>query len=540
MVGRAAGRVTLVDARRLVPRTDVVLADPRLAAARERLGRELVLVAVRQAQEQARAGSIAPSEVAEVAVAALPVRAATLTPVINATGVLLHTNLGRAPLSAAAREAVTAASGCADLEFDLASGARGRRGRGALSALARAVPEAEAVHVVNNNAAALVLAATALAADREIVVSRGELIEIGDGFRLPELLQSTGARLREVGTTNRTTLGDYATACGPDTAFLLKVHPSNFRIEGFTAQVGVAELAGLGVPTVGDIGSGLLAPHPLLPDEPDADSWLRAGAALVTASGDKLLGGPQAGLLLGRSDLVARLARHPLARALRVDKLTLAALEATLAGPPAPVARALAASAASLAERAERLAARLAAAGIDSRSVASQAAVGGGGASGVPLPSAAVSLPGRLAAATARRCAEARSQPSSGGPRAGGCFWTCAPSRPATMTSSPPRPSRRPGSSGPEHAGHRYRRARGSRQVHAGPGADRDGARPLGGGAAPWAHHRSGFRVADPAVRGAAGVRRRARARAVRAQHAGRGRPRSPRCCSSWRPMKAG
>ncbi len=162
------------------------------------------------------------------------------------------------------------------------------------------------------------------------------MIEIGDGFRLPALLESTGARIREVGTTNRTTAADYAAAIGPDTGFVLKVHPSNYRIEGFTAQPGIAELAGLGAPVVGDIGSGLLAPHPLLPAEPDAGSWLRAGADLVTASGDKLLGGPQAGLLLGRAELVRRLARHPLARALRVDKLTIAALEATLAGPPVP------------------------------------------------------------------------------------------------------------------------------------------------------------------------------------------------------------
>src|SRR4029077_5399499 len=180
----------------------------------------------------------------------------TLTPVINATGVVVHTNLGRAPLSAAAQAAVQAAAGHTDVEFSLASAQRGRRGRGALDALARAVPAAGAVHVVNNNAAALVLAATALAAGREIIVSRGELIEIGDGFRLPELLQSTGARIREVGTTNRTVLGDYQQAVGADTAFILKVHPSNYLIEGFTASVGVGELAGLGVLVVGDIGSG--------------------------------------------------------------------------------------------------------------------------------------------------------------------------------------------------------------------------------------------------------------------------------------------
>ena len=374
-----------------------MLADPRLAAAREQLGGTLVKAAVSQAQELARTGAISPASVADAAVAALPPTAASLTPVINATGVIVHTNLGRAPLSAAARDAVRAAAGCTDVEFDLASGRRGRRGAGALDALAHAVPAAGAVHVVNNNAAALVLAATALAAGREIIVSRGELIEIGDGFRLPDLLQSTGARIREVGTTNRTALADYQRAIGADTAFILKVHPSNYLIEGFTASVSVSDLAGLGVLVVGDIGSGLLSPSPALPDEPDADSWLRAGTGLVTASGDKLLGGPQAGLLLGQPDTVRRLARHPLARALRVDKLTLAALEATLTGPAAPVMQALTTALPSISERAAVLAERLASEGVDCRAVPADATVGGGGGPGVRLPSAALSLPERLA-----------------------------------------------------------------------------------------------------------------------------------------------
>ena len=386
-----------MDVRRLTPRTDAVLADPRLEAAQRRLGRAIVLSAVRQAQDQARAGDIEPGAVADAAAAALPPFAATLTPVINATGVLLHTNLGRAPLSAAARAAVQAAAGCTDLEFDLGSGLRGRRGRGMLAALAAAVPEAEAVHVVNNNAAALVLTATALASGREIIVSRGELIEIGDGFRLPDLIASTGAIIREVGTTNRTTAADYEAAIGPDTGFVLKVHPSNYRIEGFTAGATVAELAALGVPVVHDIGSGLLAPHPLLPGEPDAATSLAHGANLVTASGDKLLGGPQAGLLLGDAELVRRLLRHPLARALRVDKLTLAALEATLAGPPPPVSRALAASPASLIHRSERIVATLTRHALAATVADAEAAVGGGGAPGVTLPSAAVALPENLA-----------------------------------------------------------------------------------------------------------------------------------------------
>jgi L-seryl-tRNA(Ser) seleniumtransferase len=390
--------VANVDPRRQVPRTDVVLADPRLVAARGLLGGALVKAAVTRAQDLARSGAISPAEVADAAAAALPKTAASLTPVINATGVLVHTNLGRAPLSAAARDAVQAAAGCTDVEFDLESGKRGRRGAGALEALARAVPAAGAVHVVNNNAAALVLAATALAAGREIIVSRGELIEIGDRFRLPDLLQSTGARIREVGTTNRTALADYEQAIGPDTAFILKVHPSNYVIEGFTASVGVAELGGLGVLVVGDIGSGLLRPSPVLPDEPDADTWLRAGAGLVTASGDKLLGGPQAGLLLGERETVTTLARHPLARALRVDKLTLAALEATLNGPLPPVGQAMTATESSLAARAGALAGRLAAEGVDCRAVPAAAAVGGGGGPGVTLPSAALSLPEQFAA----------------------------------------------------------------------------------------------------------------------------------------------
>jgi L-seryl-tRNA(Ser) seleniumtransferase len=311
----------------------------------------------------------------------------------------VHTNLGRAPLSRAALDAVVAAGGTTDVEFDLATGRRARRGRGALAALARAVPAAGGVHVVNNNAAALLLTALALAPGKEIVLSRGELVEIGDGFRIPELLASTGSRLREVGTTNRTCVRDYAAAIGPETGFVLKVHPSNFHVSGFTSAVGVAELAHLlaelDVPLVVDIGSGLLTPHPVLPDEPDATSMLADGADLVTASGDKLLGGPQAGLLFGRPELIERLRRHPAARALRVDKLTLAALEATLLGPPPPVARAMDADVAQLRARAESLAAQLpGAVAMDC-----VAAVGGGGAPGVRLPSAAVSLPESYAAA---------------------------------------------------------------------------------------------------------------------------------------------
>lgn len=380
-----------MDLRRSIPRTDVVLADPALAAAIERLGRPAVKAAVGQAQAAARRGEIAPGEVVAAAVRELP---RGLRPVLNATGVLLHTNLGRAPLSAAARAALQTAAGTCDVELDLATGGRGRRGADAVAALREAVPAAGGALAVNNGAAALALTAATLAAGREIVVSRGELVEIGDGFRIPELLEAAGARLREVGTTNRTHLRDYAAAVGEDTGFVLKVHPSNFTVSGFTHSVPVAELAGLGVPLVVDIGSGLLAPHPLLPDEPDAATTLTAGATLVTASGDKLLGGPQAGLVLGAAETVERIRRHPLARAMRVDKLTLAALEATLRGPVTPTRAALDADVAELRRRAEALAAEVAGEAVPSR-----ARVGGGGAPDVVLESWAVALPERLAAA---------------------------------------------------------------------------------------------------------------------------------------------
>ncbi|MEO6205377.1 MAG: L-seryl-tRNA(Sec) selenium transferase, partial [Mycobacteriales bacterium] len=360
------------DPRRQVPRTDAVLADPRMRAATERLGRDAVKTAVAAAQQRARAGDISPEAVVQEVLELLPERSTTLVPVLNATGVVLHTNLGRAPLSAAALQAVVASGGYVDLEYNRESGSRAQRGRGALAELLAAVPRAEAALIVNNGAAALVLCTTALAAGKEVVVSRGEMVEIGDGFRLPDLIASTGARLREVGTTNRTSLADYAGVVGEQTGCILKVHPSNFRVEGFTSAVSVAELAGLDVPVVADVGSGLLWPDTLLPHEPDVDSALADGAALVTCSGDKLLGGPQAGLVLGRAELVQQVRRHPLARALRVDKSALAALEATLRGPRTPVDLALRADPAILRARCERLAAALGAV-----VVSSDGAVGG-------------------------------------------------------------------------------------------------------------------------------------------------------------------
>ncbi len=371
-----------------------MLRDPRLTEVIDGLGRDLVKQRIRDAQHRVRAGDLAADDLVGEVLDGLPSSPVSLTRVLNATGVLVHTNLGRAPLSAAAVRALAEAAGTNDVELDLATGRRGRRGRGALDALRDAVPAAGDVHVVGNGAAALALAVTALGGPgRTVVIARGEMIEIGDGFRLPELLEATGTRLREVGTTNRVTVDDYVAAIDETTAFVLKVHPSNFVVSGFTSTVPPEQLADRGVPLVVDIGSGLLAPHPALPDEPDMTTMLAAGADLVTSSGDKLLGGPQAGILAGDADLVHRLRRHPLARALRVDKLTLAALEATLRGPTPPVVAGLEADAGQLFDRARRLADELVARGVRAEAVHSVAAVGGGGAPGVELPSAAVALP---------------------------------------------------------------------------------------------------------------------------------------------------
>ncbi len=389
------------DPRRAVPRTDALLADPAVEAAEQRLGRGLVKDAVQRVQGRIRSGELTAADAVAAVLDVLPPTAGSLRPVLNATGVLVHTNLGRAPLSPAAVEAIAAAAGTTDVELDLRTGRRGPRGEAAIGALLGAVPAAGAALVVNNCAAALALVATALGQGRELVIARGELVEIGDGFRIPDLLASTGARLREVGTTNRVAVEDYRAALTPETGAVLKVHPSNFVVRGFTKAASVAELAGVlagtGIPLVADVGSGLLRAHPLLPDEPDLQSTLAAGADLVLASGDKLLGGPQAGLVLGRADLVQRLRRHPLYRAFRVDKTTLAALEATLRGPQPPVQRLLAADPAGLRARAETVAERLTEAGIDAHVVDAPGRVGGGGAPEHPLAGVAVSLPDAFA-----------------------------------------------------------------------------------------------------------------------------------------------
>jgi L-seryl-tRNA(Ser) seleniumtransferase len=285
-----------------------------------------------QAREEIRAGAEPGDLHARLSEELARVRQPRLRRVLNATGVIVHTNLGRAPLAAEAIARVEeVARGYSNLEYDLTAGARGSR-QDHVADILRRLTGAEAALVVNNNAAAVMLALAALAEGREVLVSRGELIEIGDGFRIPDVLARSGARLREVGTTNRTRAADYERAIGADTALILRVHQSNFRVVGFTELPQLAQLAAVArrheLPLVDDLGSGVLVE---LADEPSAKESLAAGADLVTFSGDKLLGGPQAGIVVGRAELVEKLRRHPLQRALRADKLTLAALEGTLA-----------------------------------------------------------------------------------------------------------------------------------------------------------------------------------------------------------------
>jgi len=317
------------------------------------------------AREQIRAGSDPGNLGERLRQELAAARAPRLRRVINATGVIVHTNLGRAPLAAAALDQVVdAARGYSNLEYDLDAGGRGSR-QSHVADLVSRLTGAEAAVVVNNNAAAVMLALATLAEGREVLVSRGELIEIGDGFRIPDVLTRSGARLHEVGTTNRTRAADYENAIGPDTAVLLRVHQSNFRVVGFTEQPQLAELAELAhaheLVLVDDLGSGALVD---VGDEPTARASLAAGADLVCFSGDKLLGGPQAGMIVGRADLVERLRRHPLQRALRADKLTLAALEGTLrlaldAPDEIPVLRMLREPPGAVLARAERLAAAI-------------------------------------------------------------------------------------------------------------------------------------------------------------------------------------
>ena len=315
----------------------------------------------------------------------------TLRPVVNATGVIVHTNLGRAPLAAAAREAAAeSASGYANLEYDVEAGQRGSR-QAHVEPLLTRITGAEAGMAVNNCAGAVLLACAALAGGREIAVSRGQLVEIGGSFRIPEVAEQSGARLVEVGTTNRTRISDYERALGPETGAVLRAHPSNFRTLGFVEEVGIEELCALagarGVPVIDDVGSGVLAEGiPELADEPPVRRSVAAGAALVCFSGDKLLGGPQAGLIAGTADAVAACRAHPLARALRIDKLSLAALAATLrlyldparAAREIPVLRMLSAVEPELEARAQRMRDRLEAGGVAAEVLRAAAKVGGG------------------------------------------------------------------------------------------------------------------------------------------------------------------
>ncbi|HEV8238907.1 MAG TPA: L-seryl-tRNA(Sec) selenium transferase [Thermoanaerobaculia bacterium] len=395
------------DPRRRLPSVDRLLASPEVQRLVGLYGRAVVTVQARAALQALRDETAADGGVDAAAVEALPARVrelveAALGPplrrVLNATGVLLHTNLGRAPMPPEVAVTLPALLDAAcDLEMELDSGRRGDRNRRA-ERLLRLLTGAEAALVANNNAAALVLAVATLAAGGEVVVSRGELVEIGGSFRIPEILAAAGARLVEVGTTNKTRLDDYRRAVGPATRLLLKVHPSNYKIVGFTAGVTPAALAGLArereLPLVIDEGAGLLRPRrePQLADHASIAELLAAGAHLVCGSGDKLLGGPQAGLLLGEAQLVARCRKHPLYRALRPSRLAYAALDGVLrrhaAGAPLPLDGLWPDAAA----HRGRVAAVAAAVGGDV--VTADAFLGGGAAPEAPIPGDVVALPG--------------------------------------------------------------------------------------------------------------------------------------------------
>jgi L-seryl-tRNA(Ser) seleniumtransferase len=403
----------MADARRKVPSVDALLRSDPGRRASASLGRPVLKRSLGEVLDAARsdaARGIEPPP-AESLLAAAAGRASRvirgLSPVVNATGVILHTNLGRAPLpDEAARAAAAAARSYTDLEVDRDTGRRGRRSARA-EALLLALTGAEDALVVNNCAAALMLALAALARRREVVVSRGELIEIGGEFRIPDIMSASGAKLVEVGTTNRTRIGDYRDAIGDRTGAILKVHPSNYRVVGFTAAPTTSELAALarrrGVPFLYDVGSGRLDHQPrdgMPPGEPSLHEALTEGADLVTSSGDKLLGGPQAGLVLGRTELVARLRTHPIARAVRVDKMQIAALEAVLAmtargdGDAIPVRRMLREPPGRVRARAQRLA-RVLGRDLEGASAhvrSSESVVGGGSVPGGVVASWAVEL----------------------------------------------------------------------------------------------------------------------------------------------------
>jgi len=402
------------DAFRAIPSIEQLRQRAAMRALEDVYGRDALIEALRAEADVVRQAVVAgagPSDAIDRIERGTASRLAregdpSLRRVINATGVIIHTNLGRAPLATSALERVAALAGdYTNLEYDLGPGARGHRHVHAEHLLTRLTGAAAAV-VVNNNAAATLLALAALANGREVIISRGELVEIGGGFRVPDVMTQSGAILREVGTTNRTRAADYAAAISERTAMILRVHPSNFRVEGFTARPDLGSIVELGrrfkIPVAEDLGSGYLGVPPrteALRDEPDVRESLRAGADLVMFSGDKLLGGPQAGILAGTVDVISTIRRHPLMRALRVDKMTYAALEATLAEYAAgraidtiPVPRMIAAGVEEIGRRAEAVAAGLRAAGLDAGVTDGVSTIGGGSAPGTSLPTKLVAI----------------------------------------------------------------------------------------------------------------------------------------------------
>ena len=400
----------MTDPRRGLPSVNSLLESAGVRALLEQHPRRVVLAAVRSAVSAARDGGDAQRTeqqwIASIASAVQSLNQPSLRRVINATGVVLHTNLGRAPLAQSAVKAIAdIAAGFSNLEYDLETGERGSRYSHCVGLL-RQLTGAEDALVVNNCAAAMVLALNALAQRKEVLVSRGELVEIGGSFRIPEIMARAGAKLVEVGTTNRTHDDDYRRAITPRTAAIVKVHRSNFAIEGFTSDVSVDRLAFIaaehGLPVLHDLGSGLMLPLDEygLSGEPTAATALESGASLVLMSGDKLLGGPQAGVILGSSTLIGRLRKNPFARAMRVDKLTLSALEATLrlyleperALREIPVLSMLTASVKEIAARAEVVLAKVRAAGIEASISESSASVGGGAFPTAEIPSRAIVL----------------------------------------------------------------------------------------------------------------------------------------------------
>ncbi len=397
---------------RALPSVDELLQNHTLRGYERHVGRAVVVEAVRAsldaAREEIRAGRAAPMPALLIDAITERIEQAvrpTLTRVINATGVILHTNLGRAPLSQDALKAIQdAASSYSNLEYDLEAGERGSRYVHA-EELIKKLTGAEAALVVNNNAAAVMFILRAFAENKEVIVSRGQLVEIGGGFRVPDVLSQSGARMVEVGTTNRTHRADFENALNENTGLLLRVHPSNFRVIGFTEEVSLEEMSALGrkhkIPVVDDLGSGALLETTMygLAHEPMPQESLRAGADLVAFSGDKLLGGPQAGIIVGKKEFVAKLKKHPLARALRVDKLTLSALQTTLlhylkneAAQKIPVWQMISAKPETLELRAQTWREHWQKFGLDANVIETLSTVGGGSLPGETLPTRAVAL----------------------------------------------------------------------------------------------------------------------------------------------------